>query len=76
MGLLFLMFICAFLVRDAYIQQQRGSWIRFGVIFIFSYLFYKEGNKRLLLTKVFAKYKLIIIVGISLAFVLTITVQI
>lgn len=75
-GFLFLLFICAFLTWDAYIQQQRGSWIRLGVIFMFSYLFHKEGSNPLSITKIFVKYKRILIGGALLAFLLVITVQI
>ena len=75
-GTIFLIFICAFLTWDAYIQQQRGSWIRFGVIFAYAYLFHKEGNKFLPVTVLFTKYKRILVGGILLALLLVITVQI
>lgn len=75
-GLFFLVAITLFLLFDAYIQQQRGSWIRFGVILIFSYLFAQKGQEHLKLPQLYKRYKIIFLMGILLGFVLTLTVQI
>ncbi|TDH20828.1 hypothetical protein EXU57_20760 [Segetibacter sp. 3557_3] len=75
-GLIFLACILLFLCYDAYIQQQRGSWIRLGVILIFSYLFNQKNQMSLRLTTLLSKYKGIAISGAALALLLTLTVQI
>lgn len=75
-GKVFLIFFVVFLCFDAYVQQQRGSWIRFGVILIFSYLFTQKKQDKLKISLLFSKYKAIFISGIFFAFLLTLTVHI
>lgn len=75
-GTLFLVAIFAFLAFDAYIQQQRGSWIRFGVIILLSYLFHTERFRKVRLTTLLVRYKRVFILGLFFAFLLSFTLQI
>lgn len=75
-GFYVMIFLCFFLAYDAYIQQQRGSWIRFGVIFIFSYLFYKRETDKINIVALFNRYTTIFLAGVFMIFLLTFTVQV
>lgn len=71
-------FLCGtflFLAWDAYIQQQRGSWIRFGVIILLSYLFNNEKSIKIRVTTLIVRYKSLFVLGICFAFLLTFTLQ-
>lgn len=56
-------------------QQQRGSWIRLGVIFIFSYLYNQKRTAGVSVITLMKKYLWVFVAGIFLALLLTFTVQ-
>ncbi len=74
-GKLFLIFFTSFLVMDAYISAQRGSWIRLGVIYIISFLFHQQQGKKITISDLYKKYKIIFISGMLLGLLLVFTVQ-
>ena len=75
-GLYFLVFFSVLLILDAYFKQQRGSWIRFGVIFFLTYMFSKNKTGSLKLPSLIHRYKLIFVLGLLFGLLLTFTVQI
>ncbi|WP_141234758.1 hypothetical protein [Flectobacillus sp. BAB-3569] len=76
-GKIWLLMFFIFLLFDAYVQQQRGSWIRFGIIFLFSNIFYgyDVGQKTKKFTTLFKENRKILFGGMFFLFILVFTVQ-
>lgn len=77
-GFLFMIFFSSFLLFDAYVQQQRGSLLRFASIFILPIIFngYKKGKTHIPVLLLYKTNKKIILLGIFFAFALVFTVQV
>jgi hypothetical protein len=77
-GRIYLLLFSILLALDAVIQQQRGSWIRFGIIFLLLFMFQKlDGAKKgIKLKDLFSKYRGIILSGLFLGLLLVFTVQV
>lgn len=75
-GITFLVFFALFLFMDACIQQQRGSWIRFGTIFLLSNIFhlYEKGEAQKTIIELYKKNRLLFLSGLLVAFMLMFTV--